>query len=440
MTTKAGQGAKIPNYWNKACRSAFVVFAACFALAVQAQANGPTLTVDTRYRYENVSQGNALQDADASTWRTRVGVITPWMHNMIRAGIEGEGVLEIGDDDFNNTINGKTNFSTVVDVQSIEVNQAFIEVKAIPGVTLKGGRFLKVLDNMRYIGHVGWRQNNQTFDGATAVYKGLDNKLDVFYGWIGNVNRIFSDRSRIGNLETNVHLLHAKYAFAPFAALTGYYYNMDFLDAGAANLSNETIGGFLKGKYKLGRGVGLGYRLEYARQSDTGNSSLTYDADYVHAQPSVSFMGVTVTGGYELLGSDNGASFRTPLATGHIFNGFADTFLATPATGLEDLYVDVTYKLKGVSGPLAFLNGSLFKIQYHDFSSDVGGTDFGTEFDAYVKVPVKAIAKGFYVEAKYADFNAETGSGFVDTEKFVVGVGYKSKFDLEELSAMTGGR
>ena len=106
-----------------------------------------------------------------------------------------------------------------------------------------------------------------------------------------------------------------------------------------------------------GRDLAFNYYLEYAHQTDVGDNPIDYSADYYHLAPGLSIAGLTVTGGYEFLGSDDGrVAFATPLATPHIFNGFADVFLATPPTGLQDLYVDITYKMTGLSGSLAFLN------------------------------------------------------------------------------------
>jgi len=56
-------------------------------------------------------------------------------------------------------------------------------------------------------------------------------------------------------------------------------------------------------------------------------------------------------------------AFQTPLATLHAFQGWADKFLATPADGIEDLYVSIATKIHGA-------NVSLI---YHRFNPEVGG-------------------------------------------------------------------
>ena len=392
-----------------------------------ASTNAATIIIDERLRYEFVDQANRPKDAHARTLRSRIGVITPKFH-FTRIGIEYEGVVEVGDDSFNNTINGKTNRPVVVDVESHEVNQAYIEFTGIPQTTLLGGRYRLNLDNQRFIGSVGWRQNDQTFDGATLTNETLPD-TKIFYGYIGNVNRIFSDRSPVGDIASNSHLGHITYTGFSIGTLKAYNYYLKLLDAPA--LSSNTVGASLKGKLPLERGFALKYYLEYARQTDVGDNPANYTADYYHLAPAISVHGLTLTGGYEVLGSDDGrVAFSTPLATPHIYNGFADLFIATPATGIRDYYVDLTYKASGLSGPLAFLNGLLLKAQYHEFKSDVGSIDYGSEFDAYAKMP---LGRGFYVEAKYADYNADQFA--VDTEKFIFGFGYKTKFTTDDLAA-----
>jgi len=383
--------------------------------------------IDARYRYEFVEQAGLPKDAHASTLRTRVGVESGFFHGF-RVGVEGEFVVELGPDDFNNTINGKMEHPVVVDVQSAEVDQAYIESHHIPGVVLTGGRYRENLDNLRYVGSVAWRQNDQTFDGAKATITAVPG-VTGFYGYIGNVNRIFSDRSPVGNLGSNVHLFHVKSDPLPIGTLVGYTYLMDFFDVDTfpcmstpgIPCSNASYGGFLKGTQPLGHGLTFNYRLEYARQTDYGNQTLDYGVNYVRVAPGLSWGGFTTTLIYELLGSDDGvAAFQTPLATGHIFNGFADVFLVTPATGLQDYYVDVRYKAPKTGGRFGFLSGMLMIGQYHEFRSDVGNINYGSEFDFYALLPLH---EGWYTQFKYANYQAVNFKS--DVEKVIFGLGYK---------------
>jgi hypothetical protein len=80
----------------------------------------------------------------------------------------------------------------------------------------------------------------------------------------------------------------------------------------------------------------------------------------------------------------------------------------TPNNGLEDTYAGATYKfdqIKAIPG----LNAA---VTYHDFKSDVGGVDFGHEWDASIGLKISRVN----LLAKYAAYSAR-GLG-VNTRKF----------------------
>jgi hypothetical protein len=373
---------------------------------------------DTRYRYEYVDQANLPKDARASTVRNKTGVESGFVHGF-RAGVEGEFVVEVGPDDFNNTINGKTQYPVVADVESAEVDQAYLESQNIPGVALLGGRYLENLDNLRYVGSVAWRQNDQTFDGAKATITAFPS-FTALYAYIGNVNRIFSDESPVGNINSNVHLMHVESKELSIGKLTAYTYLMDLYDLDP--FSNASYGGFLKGKQALNERFDYHYRFEYAHQTSYAHSPIDYDADYVRVEQGLGTGGLTGTLIYEMLGSDNGvAAFQTPLATGHVFNGFADVFLVIPPTGLQDFYGELKYKVpSNAGGPFSYFGGLLLIAQYHEFQSAVQNLHYGSEFDFYAYLPLRS---GFYAEAKYANYQAD--DFFTDVQKAIFGLGYQ---------------
>lgn len=372
--------------------------------------------IDARYRFEYVEQDGLTDDAEASTLRTRVGYKTGSYENFT-AVIEFENITQIGDDDYNDTLNGRTTYPVVADVENTEVNQSYLQYTGIPETTVKLGRQVITLDGHRFVGHVGWRQNNQTFDAVTISNKGLPD-TELTYSYINGVNRIFGDDSPAGDWDSDSHLFNISNTSTPLGKIVAYSYLLDF-ETDAPALSSQSYGISLTGKQKLSENVTGSYHGEYAYQMDFGPNTTDYDADYYHISGGLGCHGLTATVGYEVLGSDNGmAAFTTPLATLHKWNGWADVFLATPANGLEDFYVDVTYKVSGIEGDLEFLNGLLAKVQYHDYSAEEGSMDYGTEWGVYVKQP---ITKHVYAEVKYADYDTD---GFAtDRKKVVFGLG-----------------
>ncbi len=118
---------------------------------------------DARYRYEYVDQDGLANNADAHTVRTRLGYETGKFYNF-SALLELEDVTGLGGEDYNDTINGKTTYPVVADPEDTNINRALISYTGLPQTNLSFGRQTINLDNQRFVGAVGWRQNDQTFD------------------------------------------------------------------------------------------------------------------------------------------------------------------------------------------------------------------------------------------------------------------------------------
>jgi hypothetical protein len=263
---------------------------------------------------------------------------------------------------------------------------------------LKSGRQSLILDNARFIGNVGWRQNEQTFDMPLSyVNTGIEH-LKLTYGYMTGVQRIFGDASPMGEFNMSNHILNAAYGFNPFK-LTGYAYLLEFDNPAQAGLSQQTVGLVFSGKHG-----GLSYALEFAAQSEYADGAPVIDAEYARLEVGYTVGAATLKLGQETLGGDGVYAFATPLATLHAFNGWADLFLTTPVTGLVDAYVDA-----GVS-----VGGFGLKAVYHDFSSDTGGIDYGTELDVLLSRKFSANYSG---GLKFASFSADSASVYVDTDK-----------------------
>lgn len=374
--------------------------------------------IEMRYRYEFVDQDAKLNDAHASTLRTVLGYETG-TYAGFQGLIEGENISEIGNDLYNNTINGRTDRPVVADVETTQINQLFLKYSGIPKTSVKAGRQKIVLDNQRFVGAVGWRQNDQTYDAATLINQYFPD-TDVRFGYIGNVQRIFGDESPVGSFDSNSYYYNLSNTSTPIGKFVTYGYILDFRNDSPGS-SSQTYGIRLTGKKAINDALMFKYLGEYATQADHAKNTMDYNANYYHIAPALAWKGLTTTLGLEVLGSDSGAAgFSTPLATLHKFNGWADIFLSTPAAGLQDFYVDLTYKVAGLEDGLSFFNGLLAKVQYHDFTADEGSTRYGHEWGLYLKQPIK---KHFFVEYKLANYKSKNFG--TDTLKSIVGLGLK---------------
>lgn len=374
--------------------------------------------IDARYRFEHVDQHGFSKDAKASTLRTKLGYKTGTLYDF-SAVMEVENVTEIGGQPYNDTVNGKTAYPVVADPDGTEINKAYLQYAGIPDTTLRVGRQDHNLDNQRFIGTVGWRQNDQMYDSAMILNQSLKDTT-LMYSYVSNVNRIFGDDHPFGDLDTRTHILNASYNGWEYGKITGYGYLIDLDDAALDGLSSKTFGARFAGSRPLGDDFTLLYTVEYARQSEHGDNPVSYDADYWALESGLGYKGLIVKAGYEELGSDNGGtvSFQTPLATLHAFNGWADKFLTTPATGLEDAYLSVSYQVNGTDSE--WIDGTKLGVIYHDFSAETGGADYGDEWDAVIS---RDFLEHYSVMLKYADYNADSFA--TDTQKFWLVFGAK---------------
>jgi len=359
-------------------------------LVTQGKAN-----VNLRYRFENVDQENISADANASTLRSRL-TWTSGTFSGISGVLEVDNISAIGNDNYNSTENGKTHYPVVADPEGTEVNQAFLGVAIAGAGTLDAGRMRINHANQRFLGGVGWRQNEQTYDALRFQSLAINN-VTLDYAYIWNVNRVFGPRdgAQKANWDGDVHALRAGWTINPDNRLGAFLYALDIDDARA--LSSTTVGVDYAGAIAVTEGVKLALNLAYARQSDGGDNPNHYDADYLLAEATLPLAKVALTAGYEVLGSDNNVGFSTPLATLHAFQGFADQFLATPGAGVEDSYLRAAGALAGVK----------LAATYHDFSADRGSGDYGSELDlsaAYGLLP------NLNLLVKYAAYNGDSGA------------------------------
>lgn len=358
------------------------------------------VSFNARLRHEHVDQSGLAEKADALTLRSRLGYTTA-AYRGFQFMVEAENVTALIDD-YADGVAASLGYPVVADPEVTEVNQAWIGYTT--GKT-KGtlGRQRLVLDNARFVGDVAWRQDQQTFDAFVLQDTTVD-RLAFAYAYLWRINRVFGDTL---DWDSDSHIVQASYGGFPLGTLTGYAYLLDFdQPAGARGNSTATYGLSFAGATALSDTVRLNYRLEYATQSDYRGSPLDYRADYYAAELGAAWKPFSLTAGHEVLGSDHGQGFRTPLATLHAFNGWADVFLSTPAAGLRDTYAKVTAALPA---------GLQFLGFYHRFEADRGGGRFGDEIDLQL---VRRFNKHLSFTAKAAFFEGK--QGFADREKYMV--------------------
>jgi hypothetical protein len=384
-----------------------------------------TPKIDLRTRYEFADQ-EGRGDASSITGRIRLGLQTPQYR-----GFQGYFELEhteAADRDRYDAAPGNhgkslgpTDKAVIADPESNELNQAWLSYASPIGL-FKVGRQRIALDEARFIGNVGWRQNEQTYDGVVLEAKPLKN-LNLFYGYVVNVNRIFGshgDDARLvsptHDFDSRSHLAQATWRAHELATVRTYAFLLDLernrrLDRG----SSDTYGLNVTGAKRWGD-LGVSYRAEYALQSDAADATIDYHARYYHLKAAGSWKSFTLGVAREALGEDNGVGFATPLATQHAYNGYADLFLNTPADGLMDDYAFLNFPLP------AQVQGELTVHTYHAAS---GGNDYGREINAVIK---RALPHNMTALVKIASYRARDAAPNIalrDTLRFTAQVEFR---------------
>lgn len=382
--------------------------------------------LDIRYRYENVNQKDVIntrtgmplatqpKTANANTIRTRLGVLTPSYYG-VQGYVEYEGnhVLQ---NDFNSTHNARPFYSVVADPDWNELNQLWVSYAGIPDTVIKVGRQRIKFDDDRFIGNVGWRQLETTFDAVLVTNKSIKD-LTINAGYIGHVTTFTAT-----NEDIHAPILNVNYNMGDYGNLIGYGYWLGYTQpdttgkTGQNSKSNQTYGIRIvnpeKPSKKFMEHFSPLYTAEWSIQQDYLNSPVKYTANRYNVMAGVRAYDMFdfMAGMEQLNGKGLNKTFVTPLGTA--FQGWADLFLTTPANGIRDIYGTVVGH---------FMDNSLEVTgTYHTYSDDTGNINYGDEWNFQV---VKKFGKHYSLLAKYAYFDS-AGSRFsandTDTQKIWV--------------------
>ena len=409
------------KYWSYRLSMAVAMSVPCIAGAADFGVPGALSEskpiLDARLRYEEVDQTPLAEEADAETVRLRLGFETgkAWNTSLLA---EGEVITELAGHYRDDTARaGNAAYPVVPDPESEEINRLQLVNTSLPGTTVTLGRQRINLDDQRFVGNVGWRQNEQTFDAVRIVNKPTTAlTLDATY--LNQVNRIFGRESPQGRYRGDGVLANAAYKLG-FGKVTGFGYWLDFdhLNGVPAALdpvrvSSETLGVRFAGERPLSK-LKVAYVGTYAQQRDYGSNPLNFDLDFYSVELTGTYRQYSLTLGQELMEGNGTVGFSTPLATLHKFQGWGDKFLTTPANGIDDKYVGVGYLAKGV----AMLDTLSATVVYHNFKSERLSQDLGDELDLQLQAKYQRFV-GLLKVALYEAHEGQTPAAYQDTTKF----------------------
>ncbi|MGJ8619432.1 MAG: alginate export family protein [Methylophilaceae bacterium] len=363
-------------------------------------------SANLKFRWENVNQDNPLDDANAYTLRTLVGYETKPFHGFsINTQFYG---LSPFNDDYNDAkkgdpITSRRSYSVIADPEDYDFHQVYLQWANATN-NVKFGRQQMFLDNWRYIGDVRFRQNWAVFNGLSYVNTSLA-KTTVTLAHFEQIKQI-TTKIEDGNFE----IANIKYAITPATNLTGYGYFNDWDGTALKAKSDKTFGLRLDGKSKVNDQWSVLYTAEYAKQDDYKDGNKDIDNHYYRIGAGAGYGDWFLRVDQEKLsGNSDGKAFQTQLGTNHLFQGWADLFLSTPDSGIEDTMIIAGGKLLGAK----------LKAEYHFIDSDRkfntagGGTGdkFGKELDLGVYYPFTKQLTGAVEYAKFTEDEKVAGAG-----------------------------
>jgi len=383
----------------------------------------PTLTVseaiaggkflfEVRGRYEFVDQKRTAvltENGESFTARTRLGWETgAW--NGLKGLIEFEDVRQVGPEHFSVNVPGaatpplngaaKARFPIINDPDVTELNR--LQLTWTPNAAAQAtlGRQRILIDDQRFIGNVGWRQDEQTFDALRVDL--AYGRFKLFYAYVSHVNRILGE---LRDWDSDSHLAQLTWSPAEQLRLQGFAYALDFGNS-AAN-SSITTGIKASGKTWIGL-YQLAYNATYAHQSDYNGNTPDYGLDYWAVDLAGTFDIYTAKVSFESLEGNGTRGFTTPLATVHAFQGWSDAFVQPLGgnkgfvDGIEDLNFTLNVKPRW---KWTYLFNLDVLVRYHDFWAERTGAHLGHEWNAQV---VGTINPKLSAAIKYADFERDT--------------------------------
>ena len=247
-------------------------------LSVSASADGINildnikLKGEIRPRYENVDDGVANHsNANAYTARTKLSVTANLLGvDGLTATIGGISVNNFGSHEYNTDPaasnaykDGTKPYAKVLDPQDAMISNAEINY-TVNDTTFHAGRGQVNLDNQRFIGTVGWRQLERSYDTLYVANNSIKN-LSVLAAWVYG----YAGVGGTTTVDANTVLLHASYKVMPELKVTVYDYMLAASGAPTPDDAggNDTYGIALTGNVKLDMAK-LSYRAEYAKQDD----------------------------------------------------------------------------------------------------------------------------------------------------------------------------
>jgi len=368
---------------------------------------GGTASGDFRFRIKFSDTVGKRLNAYSVTLRSRLTYETADWNNF-SALIEPEDVSIIGQDRYNTTTNGKSQYPLVADAPGTEMNRAFIQYIPQAETKIRYGRQWLEFDHQRFVYKADWRQHSQTFDAFTVINTSVPD-VKIHYGRVTHVNRLYGDESPYGNADINSHFLNItinKYKAAKtilFAYLNeyqngGYPGPSDFLRF-TPERSHQTLGIDVGGPIPLNDDWTLLYKVSGAVQSPYADSTITQSVHWYHLRLGFSYKGYTALLIKEQFSNDNGYTFNVP---------FFPEFLNQKGINFDGVNIEGLALQKKWGDKLVVKGG------FRQFTTYHSGKDLGEDTDLYIEY---FLTKNYRVGTRLTLYNHVERDVYTDAKK-----------------------
>jgi len=354
--------------------------------------------INLRYRSAHIDTQGYAEPANANTLRVSLGYL--WrIGEDWSAYAEGTQVLGLFGDDYNSGANGNTHLPAESDPPSKEISSLWLQY-ANTSAQARIGRQYVNLDNQRFFTAGLWRQNPQSFDALSTLWRATESTT-LRYLYLDEVQRaVGHDYPDPDQREWALkgHLLHADQVL-PVGTLTGYGYFVE--NDTQAKYSWRTEGLRWTGSKAFGP-ARLTWTVEGAKQRDWRNNPAHFVVDYHLFELSYGWPVMSVKVGDEALGSDGRTPFSSPYGSNHSFNGWASEFKNTPIAGLDDRYV---------SGFGKIATRWSWIVIAHNFFAQHDDRRYGSEIDTSLAYQ---LSPKWSIEVDHANYHS---NGFLVSER-----------------------
>ena len=255
-----------------------------------ALANGK-FNLNVRLRYEQADEdgiSTITKNSYAPTLRARFGYTSAPLYGF-QGMLEGVNVSALGPEHNYNAAgaNNQGERPVVTDPPLTRLDQAWIAYSYTNWISAKAGEQQINLDNQRFVGDSGWRQNMQTFNAASVGSEPLE-KLNLYYAYVWDVHRVYGN---VGGLpaantdyDSHSHLINVSYSGWKYGRFVAYTYLLDLKNATGDVNSSATYGGYFAGNTAFCDCMAVDYRAEFVWQTDYDDSPLRYGAEYFNLE------------------------------------------------------------------------------------------------------------------------------------------------------------